>query len=117
MTVAEFAAVRPLLNISEDRIEAARAALVEGRTLKDVGDQYNWTRQAVNDSVNVAWRTLESYREAKCAEINASIGSLSPGWEQVTLLAPHDLIAKFRDEILAISPPPVNTVRKGGKKR
>jgi len=98
MTVAEFEAVRCLLNISDDRVNAAHAALVEGRTFQSIADQYNWTRQAVNDAVGVVWRTLDNYREAQRAEL-AAMNFLPPGWEQTTFVAPSPLIAKFRDEI------------------
>jgi len=97
MTVMEFEAVRPFLRISEDRIAAARAALVDGRTLQAVGDQFGWSRQAVGDATSVVWRTFESYQESQCAAANA--GALPPGWEQVTLIAPSNLIPKFQSEI------------------
>lgn len=105
MTAAEFAAVRPLLNISADRIEAARLALVEGRTLQAVGDQYGWSRQAAGDAVSVVWKKLEDYRESQRAAANTG-ALLPPGWEQVTLIAPSHLIDKFRGEIARASPPP-----------
>lgn len=105
MTAAEFDAVRPLLNISDDRIEAARLALVEGRTLQIVGDQFGWSRQAVGDAVSVVWKKLEDYRESQRVAANAG-ALLPPGWEQVTLIAPSHLITKFRGEIALASPPP-----------
>lgn len=103
MTVAEFEAVRPLLKISEDRIKAARAALVDGQTLKAVSDVFGWSRQAVNDAVMIVWRTLEAYRQSQRAEVNAGM-LLPPGWEQVTLIAPNHLIEKFRAELAEESP-------------
>jgi len=105
MTEAEFEAVRPLLKISADRTEAAHAALVEGRTLQELGNQYGWTRQAVGDAVGIVWRVLESYRQSQRAEAEAGV-LLPPGWEKVTLIAPSHLIAKFRDEIARASPTP-----------
>lgn len=100
---AEFDAVRPLLNISSDRIEAARLVLVEGKTLQAVGDKFECTRQAVGDTVNVVWRTLERYHESQRAAANAG-ALLPPGWEQVTLIAPTNLIDKFRAEIAKVAP-------------
>lgn len=100
VTAAEFEALRPLLNISADRIEAARLALVDGKTLQAVGDHFGWSRQAVGDAVSVVWKTLESYHESQRAAANAGT-LLPPGWEQVTLIAPSHLIAKFRGEIAA----------------
>ena len=98
MTVVEFEAVRPLLKISVDRISAARSVLVDGQTLKAVGDVFGWTRQAANDAVTIVWRTLENYRQSQRAAASAST-LLPPGWEQVTLIAPSHLIEKFREEI------------------
>lgn len=106
MSAAEFEAVCPLLKISDDRIKAARAALVDGQTLQAVGNQFGWSRQAVGDSVNAVWRTLESYHESQRAAANAGT-LLPPGWEQVILIAPTHLIAKFRDEIAQAAPQPV----------
>jgi len=122
MSVPEFEAVRHLLTISEDRVAAARAALVEGRTLRSNGDQYNWTRQAVNDAVGVVWCTFENYREAQRAEINATIKALPSDWERVTLFAPSHLITKFREEIALLLSQSLNnaytvrTSRKGTEK-
>jgi hypothetical protein len=106
MTAAEFQSIRPLLKLSDERIEAARAALVDGETLQAVGDRYGWTRQAAGDAVSAVWRTLESYREGQQAA--ASAGTLlPPGWEQVTLIAPSHLIERFRNEIAQAAPLPV----------
>ena len=106
MTAAEFEAVRPLLkNISPERIEAARLALVEGRTLQAIGLMFGWTRQAADDAVAVVWKTTESYRAALRAGAEAS-ARLPPGWEQVTLVAPDHLIAKFRAELAQLARPP-----------
>lgn len=98
MSAAEFNAVRPFLKISEDRIEAARRALVDGETLQAVGKHYGWSRQAVGDAVGVVWRAFADYRESQQATA-AAVGHLPPGWDSVTLIAPHELIRKFREEI------------------
>lgn len=103
MTAAEFEAVRPLLKISDDRINAARSALVDGDTLQAVAEVYGWSRQAVGDAVNAVWRTYELYHESQRAAANAG-ALLPPGWEQVTLIAPSSLIAKFRAEIAQAAP-------------
>jgi hypothetical protein len=101
MTGHEFDAIRPLLNISEDRVNAARAALVDGQTLQGVANLYGWgARQTVGDAVRVVWETFEKYNESQRA--TASAGTLlPPGWEQVTLIAPSHLIAAFRQQIAA----------------
>lgn len=108
LTAAEFQAVLPLLNISENRINAARGALVDGETLQAVASRYDWSRQAVGDAVSAVWHAFEKYQEAQRAQ--ASAGALLPaGWEQVTLIAPSHLIAKFRQEIAAASPVPATS--------
>jgi hypothetical protein len=103
MTAAEFEAVRPLLKISDERIKAARAALVDGATLQSVAEIYGWSRQAVGDAVNAVWRAFDLYHESQRAAANAG-ALMPPGWEQVTLIAPSSLIAKFRAEIAQSSP-------------
>ncbi|MDC6409546.1 TrfB-related DNA-binding protein [Xylella fastidiosa] len=102
MTAADFEAVRPFLKISDDRIKAARAALVEGQTFQVIGDRFGWSRQAVDHAVRVVWNTLEKYRQSQRAVANTG-ALLSPGWEQVTLIAPAHLIEKFRVEIAQAS--------------
>lgn len=98
MTGHEFDTIRPLLNISAERENAARLAIVDGQTLKSVATLYGWSHQAVSDAVTVVWNTFERYRESQHVAANA-VTSLPPGWEQVTLTAPHHLIPKFRAEI------------------
>lgn len=99
MTAADFDAIRPLLpNIREDRCAAARAALVDGETLASIAEKYGWSRQAVNSLVNTFCDALTRYHEAQRSTANAGI-LLPPGWEQVTLIAPRQLIDKFRAEI------------------
>lgn len=105
LTAAEFQTIRPLLKLSDERVEAARAALVDGETLQAVGARYGWTRQAAGDAVSAVWRTLESYQESQRAAASAG-ALLPPGWEQVTLIAPSHLIKQFRDEIAQAAPLP-----------
>ena len=98
MTVAEFEALRPWLDMKEDRVKAARAVLVEGRTLQAASDEFGWTRQSSDDAVKTVLRALARYRISRNAEENAG-KLLPPGWEQVILIAPSHLIAKFRVDI------------------
>jgi hypothetical protein len=100
MTAIEFEAVRPLVNISEERSKQARAALVDGLTLASIAEAYDTSRQNVNDVVRIVWQGFERYQESQRANSNAA-GTLilPPGWEQVTLIAPSHLIKKFRAEI------------------
>jgi transposase-like protein len=98
MMAIEFDSIRPLLNISDDRIQAARSALVDNETYQAVANRYGWTRQAVGDSVDVVWRTLLKYRETQNVVATAD-ESLPTGWERVELVEPSKMIAKFRMEI------------------
>lgn len=98
MTVAEFEALRPWLDMKEDRVKAARAVLVEGKTLQAASNEFGWTRQSSDDAVKTVLRALERYRISRNAEENAG-KLLPPGWQQVILIAPSHLIAKFRGEI------------------
>ena len=111
VTAAEFEAIKPLLGISEDRIAAARAAVVDGQTLKSIGDGMGCSKQNVATAVNAVMRALERYREAQAVAAKAGL-LLPPGWERVTLIAPSFLIAKFRAEIATAAPRVVHKTRK-----
>lgn len=103
MTAADFDAVRPLLkNVSKERADAARSALVDGETLAVIAERHNCSRQAINNIVTTFWDKLTDYHEAQRASANAGV-LLPPGWEQVTLIAPSVLIEKFRAEIAAMA--------------
>ena len=112
LTEAEFASVRPLLKISEERINAAYAAMVEGRSMTAISEEAGWCRQAVSKVVGVVWKTFERYQESQREAAKAGT-LLPPGWEQVTLIAPSHLIEKFRREIAESLGP---TARPGRKK-
>lgn len=111
LTASEFAAIMPLLRISEDRKDAARLALVDGVTWKVIADKYGWSRQAVGSTITTVWRTVENYREAQKTEANSG-ALLPPGWEQVTLIAPSHLIAQFRREIATVASQPTTITEK-----
>lgn len=105
MTAADFDAVRPLLkNVSKERGDAARSALVDGETLAVIAERLGCSRQAINNVVTTFWEKLADYHAAQRATANAGV-LLPPGWEQVTLIAPSALIEKFRAEIAAIAAP------------
>ncbi len=98
LTAAEFDAVRPFLRISAERIEASRAALVEGLPLKEIAERYGWTKQAVSDSASKVLKVMDRYRESQ--RVSSGTGNQLPlGWEQVTLITPTHLIERFRQEI------------------
>lgn len=95
MTAEQFDAVLPLLNISKERIEAAREALVDGQILSEIGKRFGWSRQAVGDAVSIVvkkWAKLEDHRDSQRAKV-------PPGWKRVTFYAPQNLILKFEREI------------------
>ena len=102
MSAVEFESVRHLLNISDDRIKAARSVLVDGETYQHAANQFGWSRQAVGDTINVVWRTLLKYRKAQSMGASAD-ESLPPGWERVELVAPSAMIAKFKKEVDKVS--------------
>lgn len=121
MTATEFDSVRPLLRISDDRIHAARLALVDGQTLAGVAKLFRgpptdedpqgkeWTRQAVGDAMRVVWETFEKWKESERAAAQGRMkargaaarvdDALPPGWVEVTLCAPKAMAAKFRREV------------------
>lgn len=101
MTAAEFEAVRPLLgNISKERTEAARMALVDGQSMQGIATIYGWTRQAVHQAVGAVWGHFEKYTNARRAETLAVPQvQLPPGWEQVTLVAPSTMVAQWREHL------------------
>ncbi|OAI04898.1 TrfB-related DNA-binding protein [Methylomonas methanica] len=96
LTAAEFEAVRPLLNISKDRIDAAYSALVLGDVLQSVADEYGWSRQAVNDAARIVWDTFQAYKRGQEAELKALNEVLPKGWEMLVIPAPVDLINEFK---------------------
>ena len=62
----EFEAVKPFLRISEDRIEAARLAMVEGKKFADIAEQFGWkSRQAVDASVGLVWTAYKKLQESR----------------------------------------------------
>ncbi len=101
MSAHEFDPLVPLLDISDERIAAARAVLVDDKTLEMAAAPYGWTRQSVNDAIGIVWRTRERFIAAQAI----SAGAILPaGWELVTLVAPTHLVEKFKAEIAASQP-------------
>ena len=98
MSANEFEALRPLMSISKDRQDAARMALVDGQTLQGIGNIYKLTRQAVGSSVSAVWKVYERWQESQRASGTAS-EDIPEGWERITIIAPSELIAKFRSEV------------------
>jgi hypothetical protein len=121
MTANEFEALRPLMSISKDRQDAARMALVDGQTLQGIGNIYKLTRQAVGSSVSAVWKVYERWQESQRAAAAAS-EAIPEGWERITIIAPSELIAKFRSEVTQaaggtpIKTPARKSASKSGKK-
>ncbi len=99
LTPVEFEAARAMLpNFDPERLDAARFVLVNGMSSASVAEKYNVTRQAMAATVRVVWRAHEKYKEAQHAATAGTI-LIPPGWEQVTLIAPAELIESFRRQI------------------
>jgi len=103
MAEVEFEAIRPLLNISDVHVAATRSYLVDGETFRTIAKRHGWSHQAVADSVNGVWNTFQKYLEGQ--QLARSIASvpLPAGWERVELVAPSDLIAKFKKQVAKVS--------------
>lgn len=68
LTASEFASVKPFLNISDDRIEAARLSMVEGKTLAAIAEQFGWkSRQSVGRAITQVWEKWELVQESQKA--------------------------------------------------
>lgn len=63
LTEAEFASIRPLLNISSDRIEMAYRVLVQGQGYAEVGRQFSKDRQFVYKTTNVVRKTYQKLQK------------------------------------------------------
>jgi len=98
LTAQEFDVLRPLLKTTPDRISAARSMMVDGLTARDAAAQFGWARQSASDATNIVWAAYEAYQLTKEAEEDESI-LMPAGWGRVTLIAPLELIAKFRAEL------------------
>ena len=82
--------------LAPERIELARLAMVDGYSMRSIGEQHDCTKQAVADAIKIVWREAEKYIESQRVTANNGV-NLPPGWEQVTLITPSLLIKKFRD--------------------
>lgn len=102
LTAVEFDMLRPFLKMTEDRIAAARAMMVDGLSGRDAAAPHGWVRQNATDAANLVWRAYEDYQVAREREEDDA-ALMPPGWARVTLIAPIELIARFRDEIAEAS--------------
>jgi hypothetical protein len=98
MTDIEFETICPLLNISEDSVRMARSVLVDGKSLRVVAAAEGCSFQFVDKNTQVRFESVERYQEAR--RIAKADGvQIPPGWERVTVIAPTDVIEKFKEEL------------------
>lgn len=69
LTAIEFAAVQQLLKIDEERIQSARAVMVNGETRISVAARLGVSPQAIALNVDLVWATFNAYKAAKAAEV------------------------------------------------
>lgn len=117
MTAAEFEATRPFLTMKPARVEGARLALVEGLTLAAAAERVtkefgyeSLSRQAVGEAATMFWEEFQKVAGAQ-ATLASEDADVPAGWEKVTLVAPPELVAKFREEIAKVAPRPPRAKR------
>lgn len=72
VTALEFEAVRPFLGISEERIEAARQAMVEEKKFTEIAEAFGWkSRQSVDRAVGIVWDEYQKYKASQAAVASA----------------------------------------------
>lgn len=100
MTAEQFDVVRPYLTrMSKRRIDAARLALVEDRTLSSIAKRFGWSsRQNVSDAVNDVFTARARFEATQVMSSRERIAP-PPGWEVVTLTAPPEFITRWRKEL------------------
>ena len=105
MSEAEFDAVVPLLSMSENRLNAARAALVDNEKLEDIARPNGWDKQTVGGAVNIVWKAFQRVKESlRLAELGGVSYlrdelDLPDGWKRVCIDAPEYLIDIFQAEV------------------
>ncbi len=122
MTASDFAAVRHLVNISEDRIEAARLILVEDRSYEPVAEQFGWKgKQAAYMATKAVWDRFQDYQRAQAA---SSAVALPKGWERIVFTLPtsiidhvYTLIAEAQINETGLSPLAQSTLTQVGQKK
>jgi hypothetical protein len=121
MSAVEFEAVRPVLKMRHDLVAAARAVLVDGLSFRAAQAELGLSSpNSVLQAVNQVWAAAEQLPPEQRAVASSTV--VPPGWEQVTLVAPTDLIAWFRvqlaQRVASLSPPSPSAERKAtGKEK
>jgi hypothetical protein len=112
LSAAAFLRLRPwLVNIEVPRLQAAYLSIVEGKPQRDIAEEYQWSQQAVSDAVAVVWKRLERAIEAgfnpadnspqDTASADPTQYPVPEGWVTAIVVAPPELLDKFRAEIAA----------------
>jgi hypothetical protein len=105
MSAAEFDAVVPHLSMSESRLNAARAALVDNEKLEDIARPHGWDKQTVGGAVNIVWKAFQRVKESlRLAELGGvsyvvDEAELPEGWKRVCIDAPEYLIDILKAEV------------------
>lgn len=104
MSATQFQALRPFLTrMRPEFVEAARLALVEDMPLESISVINGWpSRQTVSDAVTRVYAAWHRYAATKTSAdvLAGSPGGVVPvGWESVTLIAPPELIRRFRQDV------------------
>lgn len=138
LTAADFAVVRPtlvLMQISEQRIDAARSVMVDGKSLATVAREQGWSTPAVSKTVRRVWEVHETLAKGQSmvaagggaddayTRVFDASDSVSDRGEAVVVLpddAPDAVVASLvRVALSAAKGAPVmviNQVREGKKK-
>jgi hypothetical protein len=123
LSAAAFLRLRPwLVGIDVRRVQAAYYAMVLGRRQTDIAKEYKWTQQAVAGAVATIWNRVEEAVKAgfdpldeSPADTSAVLdtpGLIPDGWVATTIIAPPELLERFKAEIAAyIHKQPSETIR------
>ena len=91
--------------MSESRLNAARAALVDNEKLEDIARPHGWDKQTVGGAVNIVWKAFQKVKESlRLAELGGVSYlrdelDLPDGWKRVCIDAPEYLIEIVQAEV------------------
>ena len=96
LTEAQFDSVRPFLGISEKRVRSAYEAMVLGKSMTAISQEAGWCKQAVSKAVGIVWEAHQRLQEGRGTRKSKRLTLLPPGWTEVTLVAPDDVVEKIK---------------------
>jgi AraC-like DNA-binding protein len=64
LTARQFKTAKAMLRMGEQRLEAARLVLVDGKSMQDIAERYGWSRQSVYTAVRSVLKAWDH-----CAEV------------------------------------------------